>query len=75
MSRRRKQSGVTSTLINKKMAGRATAEEIHRIDCVVHQARFAAVLTAARWVAGLESGEAPERSNILRSFRQAKLKS
>ena len=64
-----------SSLPYANQAGRATAEEIHRIVSVVLQARFAAVLTAAQWVAGLESGEVPERSNILSSFRQAKLES
>lgn len=68
-------SDCASSLPYANQAGRATAEEIHRIVCVVLQARFAAVLTAAQWIAGLESGEVPERSNILSSFRQAKLKS
>ena len=35
------------------------------------QARFAAVMTVAQWIAVLESGDVPERSNILSSFRQA----
>jgi len=64
-------SDCASSLPYANQAGRATAEEIHRTVCVVLQARFAAVMTAAQWIAVLDNGKLPERSNILSSFRQA----
>ncbi len=64
-------SDCASSLPYANQAGHATAEEIHRTVCVVLQARFAAVMTVAQWIAVLENGDVPERSNILSSFRQA----
>lgn len=52
-------------------AGRATAEEIHRVVCVTLQARFAAVMTTAQWIEAVASEAPPERGNIVASQRQA----
>lgn len=53
-------------------AGRATAEEIHRVMGVVLQSRFAAVMSAAEWVEMLRQGSAAERDSIYRSNRRAR---
>ncbi|MEK4032496.1 cysteine hydrolase family protein [Methylocystis sp. IM3] len=52
-------------------AGYASAEDIHRVICVVLQSRFAAVLRTAEWATCLETNSVPERDNIYTSYRQA----
>ena len=52
-------------------AGAATAEEIHRVMCVVMQSRFAAVATTAEWIEALRTGTAPERDGIFASHQRA----
>ncbi|MEW9571740.1 cysteine hydrolase family protein [Rhodanobacter sp. Si-c] len=52
-------------------AGRASAEEIHRVFAVVEQSRYAAVMTTAEWVAHLASGTMPERDSIHASHQRA----
>lgn len=53
-------------------AGRASAEEIHRIFTVVMQSRFAAVATTGEWIAALHSGELLPRDNIVASNLRAR---
>ncbi len=53
-------------------AGRASAEEIHRVFTVVMQSRFAAVATTEEWIAALQTGEALSRDNIHASNRRAR---
>ena len=53
-------------------AGRATAEEIHRVMSVVLQSRFAAVMTTTEWIAMLQQNATPERDSIFRSNRRAR---
>ena len=53
-------------------AGRATAEEIHRVMCVVLQSRFAAVMSTAEWIETLKFGTKPERDSIFQSNRRAR---
>lgn len=53
-------------------AGRASAEEIHRVFTVVMQTRFAAVATTDEWIAALQKGEALPRDNIYQSNRRAR---
>ncbi|MBS1191951.1 MAG: isochorismatase hydrolase [Rhodocyclaceae bacterium] len=53
-------------------AGRASAEEIHRIFTVVMQSRFAAVATTGEWIAALQAGRALPRDNIYGSNRRAR---
>ena len=52
-------------------AGDASAEEVHRVVSVVLQSGFAAVLGTGEWIERLASGAAPERDNILASYRRA----
>jgi nicotinamidase-related amidase len=53
-------------------AGRASAEDLHRVSCVVMQSRFAAVLATTEWIAALESGAPPVRDNIYGSNLRAR---
>ncbi len=53
-------------------AGRASAEEIHRIFTVVMHSRFAAVTTTAEWVAAIQSGDLLPRDNIVASNLRAR---
>ncbi len=53
-------------------AGRATAEEIHRVFTVVMQSRFAAVVTTDEWIAMLRTGVRLERDDIFRSNLRAR---
>ncbi len=53
-------------------AGRAGAEEIHRVFCVVEQSRFAAVMTTEEWIASLTGAPAPKRDTVYASHRRAR---
>jgi nicotinamidase-related amidase len=53
-------------------AGRASAEEIHRVMSVVLQSRFAAVMATDEWIAMLQQGTTPERDSIFLSNRRAR---
>ncbi len=64
-------SDATGALAYANSAGAASAEEIHRVMCVVFQSRFAAVLKTDDWVAHLQNGTRPERDSILASNRRA----
>ena len=66
-------SDATGALPYANRAGSATAEEIHRVMCVVMQSRFAAVLTTDEWLAALRSGTQPERDTIFASNRRARV--
>lgn len=52
--------------------GSASAEEIHRVHCVVLQSRFAAVMSTDEWIAMQKSGGKPERDSIYQSNQRAK---
>ncbi|MEK4031552.1 cysteine hydrolase family protein [Methylocystis sp. IM3] len=52
-------------------AGYASAEDIHRVVCIVLQSRFAAVLKTAEWTTCLGTNSLPERDDIYTSYRQA----
>jgi nicotinamidase-related amidase len=62
----------TGSLPYDNRAGKASAEEIHRVFTVVMQSRFAAVLSTDEWIAALESGEPPVRENIFASNQRAR---
>lgn len=49
-------------------AGRASAEEIHRVFSVVFHSRFAAVTSTGDWVAAVQGGKPLSGSNILASY-------
>jgi nicotinamidase-related amidase len=52
-------------------AGRASAEEIHRVFSVVFHTRFAAVVSTAQWTMAVQAGTAIERDNIAASNARA----
>lgn len=53
-------------------AGRASAQEIHRVFTVVMQSRFAAVATTEDWITALQTGKALPRDNIYDSNLRAR---
>ncbi|HLO63051.1 MAG TPA: cysteine hydrolase family protein [Azonexus sp.] len=53
-------------------AGRASAEEIHRVFTVVMHSRFAAVATTGEWIDAVHSGEMLPRDNIVASNLRAR---
>lgn len=65
-------SDASGSVPYENLAGSATAEEIHRVFCVVLQSRFAAVLTTDAWIAGLASGAEPVRDSIVASNARAR---
>lgn len=62
----------SGSLPYENRAGRASAEEIHRVFTVVMQSRFAAVAGTDEWIAALQSGVALPRDNILASNLRAR---
>jgi nicotinamidase-related amidase len=64
-------SDATGSLSYANKAGRASAEEIHRVLTVVMQSRFAAVLSTEEWIDNLATGAQPERDTIYGSNRRA----
>ncbi len=65
-------SDATGSLPYENRAGKASAEEIHRVVTVVLQARFAAVMTTDEWLHALVTGEAPERGTIYASNQRGR---
>lgn len=53
-------------------AGRASAEEMHRVFTVVMHSRFAAVATTSEWIAAVHSGNLLPRDNIYASNLRAR---
>lgn len=53
-------------------AGYASAQDIHRVFCVVLQSRFAAVMSTREWVDSVRTGAVPVRDNILTSNQRAR---
>ncbi|MED5621636.1 cysteine hydrolase family protein [Ideonella sp. BN130291] len=64
-------SDASGALPYANAAGRASAEEIHRVFSVVFHTRFAAVATTAAWVDALQTGNPLPRDNIVASNRRA----
>lgn len=65
-------SDASGSVPYENRAGRATAEEIHRVVSVVLQSRFAAVMSTAEWIEMLQQGSTPERDSIFLSNRRAR---
>jgi nicotinamidase-related amidase len=65
-------SDATGALPYANAAGRASAEEIHRVFSVVFHSNFAAVATTEAWIAALQAGEAIEKDNVVMSNRRAR---
>ena len=53
-------------------AGRASAEEIHRVFSVVFHSNFAAVCSTAAWIDAMRDGVALGKDNIVMSNRRAR---
>jgi len=53
-------------------AGRATAEEIHRVFNVVLESNFAAVVSTETWIAAVQAGKALARDSVMASNARAK---
>ena len=65
-------SDASGALPYANAAGRASAEEIHRVFSVVFHSNFAAVATTEAWIAALQAGEAIEKDNVVMSNRRAR---
>lgn len=65
-------SDASGSLPYANAAGRASAEEIHRVFSVVFHSNFAAVASTANWIAALQSGEKLPRDNVLASNQRGR---
>lgn len=61
----------TGSLPYENAAGKASAEEIHRVFCTVFHSSFAAVTSTERWIASVKEGRAIEQGNIYLSNQRA----
>ncbi len=64
-------SDATGSPAYANSAGKASAEELHRVFLTAMQARFASVLTTREWTGLLPATPAPPCTGIWRSFRNA----
>lgn len=62
----------TGSLPYENQAGKATAEEIHRVFSVVFHSRFAAVTSTAEWLKAVENKQGIAGGNILASNHKAR---
>ena len=62
----------TGAVPYENAAGRASAEEIHRVYSVVLHSRFASVASTEAWVAAVNAGQPIARDNIAASNRRAR---
>ncbi len=65
-------SDATGSLAYANDAGRASAEEIHRVFSVVFHSRFAAVTSTDGWIAAIQKEQPILRSSIPASYAAAK---
>jgi hypothetical protein len=65
-------SDATGAVPYANAAGRATAEEIHRVFSVVFESNFAAVVTTEKWVAAVQAGRALPLDDVMESYARAK---
>ena len=61
----------TGSLPYENAAGKASAEEIHRVYSTVFHSNFAAVATTSDWLKAVELGQPLERDNIYLSNQRA----
>jgi nicotinamidase-related amidase len=61
----------TGSLPYENAAGKASAEEIHRVFCTVFHSNFAAVSPTRNWIAAVKEGRAIEPDNIYLSNQRA----
>lgn len=64
-------SDATGSLPYENTAGKASAEEIHRVFCTVFHSNFAAVATTHDWIAAVHAGQALEQDNVYLSNQRA----
>jgi nicotinamidase-related amidase len=62
----------TGSLPYANDAGRASAEEIHRVYSVVFHSRFAAVTSTEAWIAAVDAGRPIPRDNIMASNQRGR---
>jgi nicotinamidase-related amidase len=62
----------TGSLPYENGAGKASAEEIHRVFSTVFHSSFAAVASTADWIAAVREGRKLERDNIYLSNQRAR---
>ncbi|HJV26946.1 MAG TPA: cysteine hydrolase family protein [Aromatoleum sp.] len=62
----------TGSLPYENAAGKASAEEIHRVFSTVFHSNFAAVTSTANWAVAVRDGAAIPRDNVYLSNRRAK---
>ncbi|MBK5143658.1 cysteine hydrolase [Budviciaceae bacterium BWR-B9] len=65
-------SDATGSLPYENQAGKATAEEIHRVFSVVFHSRFAAAASTAEWLKAVENKQGIAGGNILASNHKAR---
>lgn len=65
-------SDATGAVPYANAAGRATAEEIHRVFSVVFESNFAAVVTTEKWIAAVQTGQVLARDGVMASNARAK---
>lgn len=65
-------SDATGAVPYANAAGRATAEEIHRVFSVVFESNFAAVVKTENWISAVQAGKVLERGGIMASNAKAK---
>lgn len=63
----------TGSLSYENAAGKASAEEIHRVFCTVFHSGFAAVTTTVNWISAVKEGRALEQDNVYMSNQRTKL--
>lgn len=62
----------TGSLPYENAAGKASAEEIHRVFCTVFHSSFAAVTSTKNWIAAVKEGRAIEQDNVYLSYQRTK---
>ena len=62
----------TGSLPYENAAGKASAEEIHRVYSTVFHSNFAAVASTADWIKAVELGQPLEKDNIYLSSQRAR---
>ena len=65
-------SDATGAVPYANAAGRATAEEIHRVFSVVFESNYAAVVSTEKWIAAVRAGQALARDSVMASNARAK---
>ncbi|MBN8755460.1 MULTISPECIES: isochorismatase family protein [Variovorax] len=65
-------SDASGALPYENAAGKASAEEIHRVFSVVFHSNFAAVTTTAAWISALREGQPLAKDNVVMSNRRAR---